>query len=33
MIDLITNTPCVVDEEWFVDENESTGEKIRLIGE
>ena len=33
MIDLTTQTPHVVDEEWFVDENESTGEKIRLVSE
>ena len=33
MIDLTTNIPHVVNEEWFVDVNESTGEETRLIGQ
>ena len=33
MIDLTTNTPHVVDEEWFVDVNKSTAEESRLVGE
>ena len=33
MIDLTTNTPHVVDEEWFVDVNKSTSKEIRCIGE
>ena len=33
MFDLSTSNPHVVDKEWFVDENISTGEKLQVITE